>query len=77
MRNMMMAVAAAGLTVPAATLTVAAPAEAQRYYNSKTWYDGQGRLRCKRNNGSGKYRKGQPYLLPDGQHPDLFEKIEC
>ena len=32
---------------------------------------------CKRNNGSGKYRKGQPYLLPDGQHPDLFEKIEC
>jgi hypothetical protein len=52
MRNMMMAIAAAGLTVPAATLTVAAPAEAQRYYNGKTWYDGQGRLRCKRNNGT-------------------------
>lgn len=52
MRNMMMAVAAARLTVPAATLTVAAPAEAQRYYNGKTWYDGQGRLRCKRNNGT-------------------------
>jgi uncharacterized protein YcfJ len=49
---MMMAIAAAGLTVPAATLTVAAPAEAQRYYNGKTWYDGQGRLRCKRNNGT-------------------------
>jgi hypothetical protein len=52
MRNMMMAIAAAGLTVPAATLTVAAPAEAQRYYNGRTWYDGQGRLRCKRNNGT-------------------------
>ena len=52
MRNMMMAIAAAGLTVPAATLTVAAPAEAQRYYNGKTWYDGQGRLRCRRNNGT-------------------------
>ena len=52
MRNMMMAIAAAGLTVPAATLTVAAPADAQRYYNGRTWYDGQGRLRCKRNNGT-------------------------
>lgn len=29
---------------------------------------------AKRNHGSGKYRKGMPYLLPDGQHPDLFEK---
>ena len=52
MRNMMMAVAAAGLTVPAATLTVAQPAEAQRYYNGKTWYDSQGRTRCRRNNGT-------------------------
>jgi hypothetical protein len=52
MRNMMMALAAAGLTVPAATLTVAAPAEAQRYYSGKTWYDSQGRLRCRRNNGT-------------------------
>ena len=43
MRTMMMAIAAAGLTVPAATLTVATPAEAQRYYNGKTWYDGRGR----------------------------------
>ena len=52
MRNMFMAMAAVGLTVPAATLTVAAPAEAQRYYNGKTWYDDQGRLRCRRNNGT-------------------------
>ena len=53
MRNMMMAMAAASLAVPAATLTVAAPAEAQsRYYSGKTWYDGQGRQRCRRNNGT-------------------------
>jgi hypothetical protein len=52
MRTMMMAVAAAGLTVPAATLTVAAPAEAQRYYSGRTWYDSQGQLRCRRNNGT-------------------------
>ena len=52
MRNMIMALAATGLTVPAATLTMAAPAEAQRYYNGKTWYDGQGRARCRRNNGT-------------------------
>ena len=52
MRNMMMALAATTLTVPAATLTVAAPAEAQRYYNGKTWYDSDGRLRCRRNNGT-------------------------
>lgn len=54
MRNMMMALAAAGLTVPAATLTVAAPAEAHqvRGYNGRTWYDDQGRLRCRRNNGT-------------------------
>jgi hypothetical protein len=52
MRTMMMALAATGLTIPAATLTVAAPAEAQRYYNGKTWYDDQGRQRCRRNNGT-------------------------
>ena len=52
MRTMIMAIAAAGLTVPAATLTVASPAQAQRYYNGKTWYDGQGRARCRRNNGT-------------------------
>ena len=51
MRTMMMALAAASLTVPAVTL--ATPAEAQqRYYSGKTWYDGQGRMRCKRPNGT-------------------------
>ena len=53
MRNMMMAIAAAGLTIPAAALTVAAPAEAQsRYYSGRTWTDNEGRMRCRRNNGT-------------------------
>ncbi|WP_300975251.1 glycine zipper 2TM domain-containing protein [Sphingomonas sp. LHG3406-1] len=53
MRNLMMAAAAATLAVPAATLTMPTAAEAkQRYYSGKTWYDGRGRLRCKRNNGT-------------------------
>lgn len=50
MRNMMMALAAASLTVPVA---FAAPAEAQRgYYQGRTWYDSDGRLRCRRPNGT-------------------------
>jgi hypothetical protein len=50
MRNMMMALAAASMTVPVA---FAAPAEArQGYYQGRTWYDGQGRLRCKKPNGT-------------------------
>ena len=52
MRNMMMAIAAAGMTVPAATLVLPTEAEAQRSYNGRTWYDSQGRLRCRRNNGT-------------------------
>lgn len=53
MRKMMMAVAAAGMTVPAATLVAPVEAEAQsRYYSGRTWYDNQGRLRCRRNNGT-------------------------
>jgi hypothetical protein len=50
MQKMMMALAAASMTVPVA---MAAPAEAQRgYYQGRTWYDGQGRLRCKKPNGT-------------------------
>ena len=50
MRKMMMALAATGLTVPVA---IAVPADAHsRYYSGRTWYDGQGRLRCKRPNGT-------------------------
>ena len=50
MRTMMLALTAASLTVPTA---VATPAQArQGYYHGKTWYDGKGRLRCKRSNGT-------------------------
>jgi hypothetical protein len=51
MRKMMMALAATSMTIPA--VVVASPAEArQGYYQGRTWYDGQGRLRCKRRNGT-------------------------
>ena len=49
MRHLALAVAAATLTVPVA---MPAPAEAQGYYNGKTWRDSQGRLRCRRKNGT-------------------------
>ena len=50
MRKMMLALAATSLTVPVA---VATPALAHgNSYHGKTWYDGQGRLRCKRPNGT-------------------------
>ncbi len=51
MRNMMLALAATSLTVPT---VVAAPAAAHqtRYYSGKTWYDDQGRVRCRRPNGT-------------------------
>lgn len=51
MRNMMLALAATSLTVPVAMAPQAA-AHQQRYYGGKTWYDGQGRMRCKRPNGT-------------------------
>ena len=51
MRTMMLALAATSMTVPA--VVVASPAEArQGYYQGRTWYDGQGRMRCKRPNGT-------------------------
>jgi hypothetical protein len=50
MRKMMLALAATSLAVPVA---MAPEASARtRYYAGKTWYDGQGRLRCRRNNGT-------------------------
>lgn len=49
MRKFAMAVAAASLTLPVA---MPAPAEAQGYYQGKTWRDGRGRLRCRRQNGT-------------------------
>ena len=47
MRKIMLGIAAASLTVPAM------PATAQNgYYNGKTWRDSQGRIRCKKRNGT-------------------------
>lgn len=34
------------------------------------WY------RAKRDCGSGKYRSGKPYLLPEGQPKELFEELD-
>ena len=47
MRRMMLALAAASLTVP----VMPAPAAAHGYHG-KTWRDSQGRLRCKRPDGT-------------------------
>jgi hypothetical protein len=51
MRKIMMAAVAASLAMPVA---VPSPAFAQRdgYYHGKTWRDNQGRLRCRRKNGT-------------------------
>jgi hypothetical protein len=49
MRKMMLAVAAATLTVP--TMPSAALAR-DGYYHGKVWQDSHGRLRCKRSNGT-------------------------
>ena len=51
MRKLTLAIAAASLTVPVA---MPAPAFANHngYYHGKTWRDSQGRLRCRRKNGT-------------------------
>ena len=49
MRRFMLALTAASLTVPALP-TVALAHDG--YYHGKTWRDSQGRLRCKRPNGT-------------------------
>ena len=50
MRSFMLALTAASLTVPA--VPTIAVAHDSTYYNGKTWRDSQGRLRCKRPNGT-------------------------
>jgi len=50
MRSFMLALTAASLTVPA--VPSIAVAHDSGYYNGKTWRDSQGRLRCKRPNGT-------------------------
>ena len=51
MRKLSLAIAAATLTVPVA---MPAPAFANHngYYHGKTWRDSQGRLRCRKSNGT-------------------------
>ena len=51
MRKLTMALAAASLTLPVA---MPAPAFANHngYYHGKTWRDSQGRVRCRRKNGT-------------------------
>ena len=50
MRKFALALAAATLTVPA--IPTAAVANHNGYYHGKTWRDSQGRLRCKKKNGT-------------------------
>ncbi len=50
MRRIMLAVTAATLAIPA--LPSAALAHGNDYYQGNTWRDSQGRLRCKRPNGT-------------------------
>ena len=54
MRTMMMALAATSMTLPVAAVVAptTAVAKQSRYYSGRTWYDGQGRVRCKRPNGT-------------------------
>ncbi|HET7708921.1 MAG TPA: glycine zipper 2TM domain-containing protein [Sphingomicrobium sp.] len=50
MRSLVLALTAASLTVPA--VPTIALAHDGGYYSGKTWRDSQGRLRCKRPNGT-------------------------
>jgi len=50
MRKLMLALTAASLTVP--VVPTVAVAHSSTYYNGKVWRDSQGRLRCKRPNGT-------------------------
>lgn len=52
MRTLMLAAAATTMTLPLASEADSRPRHSQGYYQGKTWYDGQGRLRCKRSNGT-------------------------
>jgi len=49
MRKFTAALVAASLAMP---IAMPAPAQAQGYYKGKTWRDSQGRLRCRRKNGT-------------------------
>ena len=50
MRTLVLALSAATLTLPA--MPAVAIARDGNYYQGRTWHDSQGRLRCKRSNGT-------------------------
>ncbi len=50
MRTIALALSAATLTLPA--IPTVAAAQNNGYYQGRTWHDSQGRLRCKRSNGT-------------------------
>ena len=53
MKTMMLALAAVGLAIPALPQQAdARPRHHNPYYTGKVWHDSQGRLRCKRPNGT-------------------------
>ena len=52
MRTMMMALAATSMTVPVVAVATPASAHQTRYYSGRTWHDSQGRVRCRRPNGT-------------------------
>ena len=49
MRKVILAITAATMAMPVAMPT---PAQAQGYYNGKTWRDSRGRVRCRKKNGT-------------------------
>ena len=51
MRNVALALAAATMAMPVA-VSFPTTAEAQGYYQGKTWRDSRGRVRCRRKNGT-------------------------
>lgn len=52
MRAMILALAASSLTVPVAVALPAPALAHDNYYQGKVWRDSQGRLRCRRSNGT-------------------------
>ena len=53
MRKLSLAIAAATMSLPVMTIPIApAAAYSDGYYHGKVWRDSQGRLRCKRSNGT-------------------------
>lgn len=65
-----------GANVQAMNATLAKNAKRKKEEAKLVLLDGYGRFQCLRDNGSGKYRQGKTYILPVGQHPELFRKVD-